>query len=416
MVTVAARVTHASLLTYSRWLLYVTVGALPLYVVRWHYGPIPTTLLETLIIATVVLYVVARWREGMRRPLATPYDIPIVLLLVAGAISVVVAKDHRAALGLYRAYFIEPVAIFYVAADLLQQAERRLQLVLAFAAGSSVFAILNLGAFARAFVEHAVNVGAAPTALYTDANPVAMYLEPAIALAAGMILFGETRRLKLVGAVWLAVAGSAFLVMFSKGGYLAITALVLVAILTAPRWRLPLIGALVAAAVVATQIPLVMQRLATIPPSINGREAIFGATIDMIRSHPIFGLGIGGFTYQFRGVTPEIYPHNVWLTFWVETGLLGVAAFAVIFLMLQWKGWRAWPSVEPSQRSWLWGALGGMVLWFVHGLVDSPYWKNDMSVEFWIMAALIFTVAAKQASGQRPARRAGFPAGTGLSS
>ena len=24
----------------------------------------------------------------------------------------------------------------------------------------------------------------------------------------------------------------------------------------------------------------------------------------------------------------------------------------------------------------------------VHGLVDSPYWKNDLSVEFWILAAL----------------------------
>jgi hypothetical protein len=28
------------------------------------------------------------------------------------------------------------------------------------------------------------------------------------------------------------------------------------------------------------------------------------------------------------------------------------------------------------------------VLWGVHGLVDSPYWKNDMSIEFWILAAL----------------------------
>jgi hypothetical protein len=24
----------------------------------------------------------------------------------------------------------------------------------------------------------------------------------------------------------------------------------------------------------------------------------------------------------------------------------------------------------------------------VHGLFDSPYWKNDLSVEFWLLAAL----------------------------
>jgi O-antigen ligase len=404
MATVAAPTAETSLLRYSRWGLYATAAGLPLYVVRWHYGPLPTTLLETLIIVTVALYVIARWRDGMRRPLSTPYDIPILLLLLAGAISILVAKDHRGALGLYRAYFIEPVAVFYVALDLLKQANRRLQLVLAFALGSSAFAVLNLAAFGQALAAHHVNVGSAPTALYSDANPVAMYLEPPIALAAGLIFFGQTSRLKVIGVVWLALVGSAFLVMFSKGGYLAITALVLVAILTAPRWRLPLLGALVAAAAVATQIPLVMQRLGTIPPSLNGREAIFGATVDMIRAHPLFGLGIGGFTYQFRGVTPEIYPHNVCLTFWVETGLLGVLAFAVIFFWLEWTGWLAWPTAEPSHRALLWGTLGGLVLWFMHGLVDSPYWKNDMSVEFWLIAALL-VIAVR---GVRASESAGY--------
>ena len=24
----------------------------------------------------------------------------------------------------------------------------------------------------------------------------------------------------------------------------------------------------------------------------------------------------------------------------------------------------------------------------VHGLVDSPYWKNDLSLEFWTLAAI----------------------------
>ena len=28
-------------------------------------------------------------------------------------------------------------------------------------------------------------------------------------------------------------------------------------------------------------------------------------------------------------------------------------------------------------------------LYVVHGLFDSPYWKNDLSVEFWLMAALL---------------------------
>ena len=378
-----------SLLRYSRWMLYATVGAMPLYVVRWKYGPLPTTLLETLIIPTVALYVIARWRDGMRRPVRTWLEIPIVLLLVAGAISVVVASDHRGALGLYRAYFIEPVAIFYVAIDLLNTTERAVRAVAAFAIGSSAFALINLVVFARALTAHAVNVGSAPNAFYGDANYVAMYMEPPVALAVGVLIFAPAARARLLGGAWLALTGAALLVMFSKGSWVALLGLVLVVVITAPGWwRLAIAGALVVAAVVATQIPLVMARLATVPPSINGRQAIFGAAVDMIRAHPILGVGLGGFSYEFRGVSPEIYPHDIWLTFWVEVGLLGVLAFAIILFGLLWTGWRAWPATKTWQRPVLWGVLTALVVWTIHGFVDSPYWKNDMSVEFWTLAAL----------------------------
>ena len=121
MSTLGIEAPVGSLFRYARWSLYLTVAALPLYTVRWHYGPVPTTLLETLIVVTVALYVIARWRVGARRPIPTPFDIPILALLAAGVVAVFVAGDHRGALGLYRAYFLEPIALFYVAVDLVRR-------------------------------------------------------------------------------------------------------------------------------------------------------------------------------------------------------------------------------------------------------------------------------------------------------
>ena len=40
------------------------------------------------------------------------------------------------------------------------------------------------------------------------------------------------------------------------------------------------------------------------------------------------------------------------------------------------------------ERALLWGVVGTVVLWAIHGLVDSPYWKNDMAVEFWLVVAI----------------------------
>jgi O-antigen ligase len=383
-----SEVSESWLIRCARLAVYATAAALPLYAVRWHYGPLPTTLLETLIIVTVALYAIGRWRDGMRRPISTGFDMPIVLLLAAGAVAVLVANDHRAALGLYRAYFVEPIALFYVAADLLRREEHMQRLVLAFAAGTSLFALLNLEVFTRALLAHDVRVGVAPNALYGNANYVAMYLEPPVALAAGMLLLGDSRRSKLLGALWLAIVGSALIVMFSKGSYLALAALLLVALITVPRWRLPIVGGLVVAAIAATQVPLLRARLATVPSSVNGREQIYGSALGIIRDHPLFGLGLGGYNFQFRGVTPEAHPHDLFLTFWVELGVVGLIAFALILFGLLWRGWRAWPPTSGFMRALLWGVLGGLVLWTVHGLVDSPYWKNDMSAEFWILAAL----------------------------
>jgi putative inorganic carbon (HCO3(-)) transporter len=399
-------VSESSLLRFSRWMLFVTVAAMPLYVVRWHYGPLPTTLLETLILITVAGYVVARWREGRRRPVATPLDLPIVLLLLAGAISVVVAGDHRAALGLYRAYFIEAVAVFYIAVDVVRRAEDVQRLVLAFAIGSALFAALNLFVFTGALLSNNVHIGFAPSALYGDANPVAMYLDPPFAMAVGLVLFANSPRWRWVGVAWFAVVGAALLATFSKGGYLAVGALALMAVLSVRRWGALLLAGAVASALLIAQIPLVAQRLGTIPISIGGRLEIYRATLQMIRNSPIFGVGLGGYSYQFRGEVPEIYPHDIWLTFWVEIGLLGLIAFAVILFWLLWRGWRAWPRMQDFYRPALWGSLGSLVMWIVHGLVDSPYWKNDMSVEFWTLSALIIVclrAATRVASpGTRP--------------
>ena len=378
---------------YATIALGLTAAGLPLYVVRWKYGPISTTLLEGLVVATLALYLLGRREEGSLRFNRTPYDVPIVLLLLAGASAVFVPPDRWHALGLYRAYFVEPIAIFYVAIDLLRRPGQVRGVLLGLALGSSIFAVLNVGAFFVSFAQGTFILGSPPTALYTSGPEVAMYLEPPFALAAGLVLFADQRRDRLMALAWLALLVPALTLTFSRGAYFAIAVLALVAIATS-RARVPLAAALVVGVIVLLQVPLVQKRLAgqfnlgDSDTTIRGRLSIFSDTISMLRDHPIFGNGLGGYHYLFRGTILEIYPHDVWLTFWVEVGLLGMVAFAVIFFALMYRGWRAFSHATGFYRALLWGVSGGLVLWGTHGLVDSPYWKNDMSVEFWILAAL----------------------------
>ena len=264
-----------------------------------------------------------------------------------------------------------------------------------------------MAAFFASFIQGTFVLGSPPTALYTSAPEVAMYLEPPLALAAGFVLFADQRKDRLLALGWMALLIPALTLTLSRGAYFAIAVLALVAIATS-RARVPLTAALVVVVIGLLQVPLIQRRLAgqfnlgDSATTIRGRLSIFSDTISMLREHPIFGSGLGGYHYLFRGTIPEIYPHDMWLTFWVEVGLLGMVAFAVIFFGLLYRGWRAYSHASGFYRALLWGASGSLVLWGVHGLVDSPYWKNDMSVEFWILAALEL-VAIRAIGGSRSA-------------
>jgi len=92
---------------------------------------------------------------------------------------------------------------------------------------------------------------------------------------------------------------------------------------------------------------------------------------------------------------------------WSEIGLLGLAAFAVIIGLLLWKGWRGFGSSSGFFRAVLWGTSAGFVAVAVHGMFDETYLKNDLSVEFWILAALELAALGALATG-RATRQTGM--------
>jgi O-antigen ligase len=206
---------------------------------------------------------------------------------------------------------------------------------------------------------------------------------------------------------------------FSRGAYLALAIFaVLTTVTVRPSLRRPLLAVGIAAAVfalvaivTASNTPIMQNRFSYVALNytLQTRSVIYVATWHMLTSHPILGLGLGGYRYVLHEF-PEIYPHDVYLAFWVELGLLGLVAFLVIFGGLFWRAWRALPVAAGFERALLWGAVGTWVIWAVHGVFDTPYWKNDMSVEFWLIAAvevalirgLIQRAPATAGAGTRP--------------
>jgi O-antigen ligase len=206
---------------------------------------------------------------------------------------------------------------------------------------------------------------------------------------------------RIGSGAFLIVAVPSMLLSFSRGGYLAMAA-VAVGLALSHRRRWWLLAGLVVAGGLVALIPPIFHRISIEFQNVGGttffgragRLELWSATLRMLSHYPIFGAGLSGFADRiapyWNANHPErfIDPHNIVLNFWVETGLLGVFAFAwllVVVLRISWEGWK---HSDSDWRPIFLGVLLAMVAIVVHGLVDVPYFKNDLSLLFWALAGL----------------------------
>ena len=376
------------------------------YVLRGKFLGLPFTTLELALVALVVVYVIEKVRSGERfpGPRAVPYSWPVLLLLVAATISVFVSPDKKAAAGIWKAYFLEPALGFYVIADVLRSRADLGKLLEAFFVGGVVVAVLNEVGFAIAVTAHRPHLVEAPVVvLFNTPNATGLFLAPLMAAAAALVFFGDAVE-RARGAIFVLIAAPALAFSFSRGAWLGLgVALVMVAMLH--RRRVQSLAVLGVAAVAALLVPAVRKRVAhefnpTDPyNSVNTRTSLWKATIQMMQhgTRPLLGNGLSGFKAAitpFKDVSGYnedlIYPHNTFLTFWTETGLLGVIAFAWITLDAARHSFRA-IRAHTGQHAYHVAFAAAALTILVHGQLDVPYFKNDLA---WMTLALLGMHAA----------------------
>ena len=118
----------------------------------------------------------------------------------------------------------------------------------------------------------------------------------------------------------------------------------------------------------------------------------------MFMSAPLIGIGAGNFDeaylrYHFEPFSlPPGHAHNIYLNFAAEAGLPAAVAFLALSA---WAIWRCIRAVQWSRGTrWEWatiGALGGMVAFSLHNLVDSLF-VNGMGLVFALFIGLSYAI------------------------
>lgn len=383
-------------------LIYFILAALPSYLIRFSLGPIPFTLLEILVLITIISF------GFSRRPFSiphSPFSIPILLLLLAATIGVLVAPDHLAALGIWKSYFIEPILFFFVAKCVLTNDLDKQRALEALGLGALLMSIFAIVQYVSGWgIPIPWDWQRRVTSFFPYPNAVGLYLAPIVTIAI-LSLFEKTEKRK-IRLYWLLVTTLglvAIILAKTEAALVAIPASVFICLLL-KAWtskshvelRRPRTLAAISFGIlllaIALSITPIREKLLLQDASGLVRRSQWSETAEMLKDRWFLGAGLSGYPSALEPYHTDRqyeifqYPHNIVLNIWSELGLLGLLAFVVlafqtikIFLN----------STTQRLNDSMTIIIAALLTMTIHGLVDVPYFKNDLTVMTWSLLALL---------------------------
>ncbi|ESA37252.1 bicarbonate family [Leptolyngbya sp. Heron Island J] len=248
-------------------------------------------------------------------------------------------------------------------------------------------------------------------------NLLAAYLMPAVAMSVSAFLVWPRWTPKLLAAIAFFLNLACLVLSYSRGGWIGLLGLFFVLTILLvywwselfppfwKRWALPLLLGVMAGLVVfsALFVSPVRERVMTMfawrgDSSNNFRINVWEGAMDMVRARPVLGIGPGNEAFN------KIYPlyqrpnytalsaYSIFLETLVEAGVIGFTAFLWMLGTTFYQGWQQLCRLRmdmDSQGYWLIGAIATCSGMLVHGLVDTVWYRPQVSTLWWLCMAII---------------------------
>ena len=391
------------------WAAGLTIILLPTYLFRSKIGFLPFTFLELCLLTTFLGWLINKifFKKTIFLPTIKASIIPIILILFSSALAIFFSPNKIAAAGIWKAYFLEPILFFLVLRDLNKNKINR-EIIL-WSLGFSTILISGLAiyqkftAFGIAQPSWILPEKRRVTSFFTSPNAVGLFLGPIMLIYFGWLIdtlkkgFHKLKTFFIFLILTLGIL--AIIYTGSQGSWLGIFSglIFFFFIFFSKKWT-----ALFAAVILILgfSIPALREKILPIllfkDLSGQNRIILWQMAKDFLLASPlnfIFGSGIGGFAQiqnQLRNplkMEPLLYPHNLILNFWLEIGLLGLFGFFGVIISFFKKAQEALNINFSSALSA--GLMAGMIYIIIHGLIDVPYFKNDLAIIFWILISLV---------------------------
>lgn len=461
------------------WAIMFLIAVLPSYLIRFSIFNIPFTLLEAMILISFMVWLFANYRKIyfnlnqkiklLKNPKSGryPFDIEIILMLIISFVAVAIVGFSNNALGIWKAYFFEPIFIFILIFNVFKNNEKSVndtqKARVKFNIEKVLWAITISALFVSAFAIYQKFTGhfifnelwasektRRVVSFFGYPNAVGLYLSPLILLMFGWFVkqiisykFQINSKFQILKIIFttIIIILSLISIYFAKceGALIGILAGIVVfglfigkkiryamlllififgvsTIIYQPAWyyatkRITLQD-------LSGEIRKQQWRETWQMVTVSSTKFIFGSGLanyqNAIKPYhqegiffnkendPDFRRKIVIFDNQYKAkywqpVEIYLYPHNIFLNFWTELGLVGMLLFIfvigkyfIICLKIIKKYNLKIQTLDYyNEKYFVVGLMCSMIVIVVHGLVDVPYFKNDLAIMFWMLIAMI---------------------------
>lgn len=243
------------------------------------------------------------------------------------------------------------------------------------------------------------------TAVWGSPNNVALYLGRLLPMALAFALLWRGSRARWVYAGSVILFGVTMVLTYSRGALLlGVPASVLFVLAAAylqghrlSRRTWVGIGVALMFSAIALLWFMTTERFQSLFQTGTGtgffRVAVWTSALNMIRDHPLLGVGLDNFLYEYpKYILPDAWrepnlshPHNFVLDFWTRLGIFGVLILFALVILFYRRAWRSFKATQDLYtRALMLGLMASMMNFLAHGLIDAAYFYVDLAYLFWL--------------------------------
>ncbi len=369
--------------TILGWLLVAVAFALPFYI----------AIEQNLFALATLVWLVGLLRSRGFRRLGTPLDLGFALYLAAELISLPFSTNLPQSV-VYLKRFLLIIMVYLVGSGIPD--ERWLRRVLwGFLAGMSLYSLWGIVWFLQhpdmrlRHIQNSMTTGGLTMIGAT--------------LALALALRTRERRLRWGAAITTFLTGLALFLTNTRGSWLGFFFALLVVLWYTNRrllWVVPVVLVIGYVAVPPAQKARVRGFFSPKWESNANRLMWWRTGIEIFKHYPVFGIGDVGTEKMYRRYqrSPDEEPvghmHNIFLHIAVTLGVVGLAAFTAMLVIMGRFLWRTFKRLRDGgvQAATALGAVAVFVAFLVNGLFEWNFGDAEVVTAFWFVIGLAVAV------------------------